>query len=87
MCQDEAGSRGAAEAAFGSAMLRGGGAGGWAQHVVLDRCSADAADRAAWLALALHGKRDKGERRWGLVCQLQTQSRAPAVCACWCLSG
>lgn len=58
--QDDCGSRGAAEGAFGAAMLRGPG-GGWKAHVVLDRCSPDAADRKAWLQLALVGKRDKGE--------------------------
>ncbi len=61
MCQDDCGNRGAAEAAFGAAMLRGTGAGA-GRHVVLDRCSPDAADRKAWLALGLVGKRDRGER-------------------------
>ncbi|GIL69057.1 hypothetical protein Vretimale_17378 [Volvox reticuliferus] len=67
ICQDECGSRGAAETAFSSAMLRGPASsstsssdGWWKPHVVLDRCSPDMADRKEWLKLAMVGKRDKG---------------------------
>lgn len=57
MCQDDCGGRGAAESAFGIAMLRGSDAG---RHVILDRCNASADERREWMALALLGKRDKG---------------------------
>ncbi|KXZ40803.1 hypothetical protein GPECTOR_2295g1219 [Gonium pectorale] len=60
ICQDECGSRTAAEAAFTAALLRDPPAGSRRRPVVLDRCSPDAADRRSWLDLALIGRRDKG---------------------------
>eukprot|EP00775_Hariotina_reticulata_P007222 gene7222-7435_t len=49
VCQDDCGSRAAAEVAYTNAMLRNGSS----CRVVLDRCNATAQDRAEWLDLAL----------------------------------